>query len=162
MTDKILTKIEAQQIAKQKLAKHPECCGFVGDLNEVWEHAQKEHNLRGKMENARLDGSVWNDDDDNSYIQAQTIMIQQNGHYWFVCLETHIHNWAKDLSEPKYPKARCIVRGCDAWSYTLLENDPVGDFKTVENDKVAFCEICGEELTVEELLVHLAEKHGRD
>jgi hypothetical protein len=162
MTDKTLTKIEAQQIVKQKLVKHTECCGFVGDLNEVLEHAQKEHNVRGKMENSRLDGSVWNDEDDNSWISAKNVYRKENGNFWFVCLETHAHNWAKDLSDPKFPEARCTVKDCKAFSYTILENDTVGNFKTVENDKVAYCDICDQELTVEQLLVHLAEKHGRD
>lgn len=164
MTDKILTEIEAKNIVKQKLVKHPECCGFTGNLDEVLNHAQAVHNTRGRMANARLDGSVWNDDDDNSWISAKTVYKNAQGYFWFVCLETHVHKWAKDESDPAFPKSRCIIEGCDQYHYGKEENknDPVGNFKK-EQTSVAFCEICGEELlTIEELLVHLAKKHGRD
>jgi hypothetical protein len=87
---KVINKMEAIKIAKKKkeLENVKKVCGFVGNLDEVWNHAIKEHNVAGYLDVERLDKSVYNEEiGEGEWIQNQEILVNEKNEYWFMCYE---------------------------------------------------------------------------
>ncbi len=73
--------------------------GFVGSLSEIWSHARAVHNVLGSLQLQRLDGAIWSDLDEGSFIEQDKIYVNSRGEYFYVCLETHAHKWRQKTSK---------------------------------------------------------------
>lgn len=115
---KILNEEEAKQLALSKFHSNDEICCFVGNLDEVFEHAFRKHKIRGHMNNTRLDGSVFTDDiNEGQWIVREEVLTKDNGAFWYVCLETHTHDWYLKKEPEKYggQKAYCNICKDETW-----------------------------------------------
>ncbi len=183
MKTKVLTREEAIQLAKQKF---PGKCCFVGNLNEVWEHAEKEHNVKGTMKIERLDGAKYVEDcwdgDEGHWTNTKEILVNESGEFWYVCLEDHKHIWKKLTPQQKEEMKKytlfkhdmyCVICWEGAYNdyYKGEEEMNEQEFQTLKkwfelrkkDKKIGVCAICGETFKdITDVLIHLKEVHGCD
>jgi hypothetical protein len=83
---------------------------FVGDLDEVWEEAQRRARDAGlppvgQINTERLDGAWW-DDDNDEYKGVKDPLTDRHNQYWFVLLPEQPWDQARRRAEEKATKAR--------------------------------------------------------
>lgn len=119
---------KAYKIAKNRFPS-ANCC-FVGNLDEVWDHARSVHNVCGSMKNSRLDKTPFYEDEWGR--PPGDILVNQKNEYWFVCLENHKHIWEQYEHciinfehHPQYDEIKCSVCGTDTY-YSLYPHSYTG------------------------------------
>lgn len=104
MQTKKISQEEAKKIAQEKYADsrsfgNRKYCLFVGNYEEVFEHAVKKHHCIGAVKIERLDGSQFvsnqYDGDEGHWNQSELVYVQDDGKYWFVCTESQDREWRK-------------------------------------------------------------------